>query len=180
MARSVTEAVDKLETGAARDDVHDDIHIEAGEAGGAGAGSAATASGEVVRAPRPAAALGGGRRPEDPCEPDTGHTPLRVSRGDSDVIQRFRTETRATALPGEPILLRVYRTGDRPTGTVEAQFHRRQGRRWPPGQAGSGTPSGSSGSPGPGSAGAGGRVSGVSGSSSPGSSGAGSRGSIGG
>ena len=50
MARSVTEAVDKLETGAARDDVHDDIHIEAGEAGGAGTGSAATASGEVVRA----------------------------------------------------------------------------------------------------------------------------------
>jgi hypothetical protein len=38
-----------------------------------------------------------------PFEPDTGRTLLKVGRSDSDVIVRFRNQTRTTALPEEPI-----------------------------------------------------------------------------
>ena len=59
-----------------------------------------------------------------PYEPGTGHTLLKVGRSDSDVIQRFRQETRTAALPEEPILLRIYRTESGATAKTEAQFHR--------------------------------------------------------
>jgi hypothetical protein len=59
-----------------------------------------------------------------PFEASTGRTLMKVGRSDSDVIQRFRNQTRITALPEEPILLRIYRTGDAPTTPVEADFHR--------------------------------------------------------
>jgi hypothetical protein len=59
-----------------------------------------------------------------PYDPDSGRTLLKVGRSDSDVITRFRNQTRTTALPEEPILLRIYRTDGSATGPVEAQFHR--------------------------------------------------------
>jgi hypothetical protein len=40
----------------------------------------------------------------------TGRTLLKVGHSNSDVIVRFRNQTRTTALPEEPILLRIYRT----------------------------------------------------------------------
>ncbi len=61
-----------------------------------------------------------------PFEPDSGRTLMKVGRSDSDVIQRFRNQTRTTALPEEPILLRIYRTDQAGAGNgqVESDFHR--------------------------------------------------------
>jgi hypothetical protein len=59
-----------------------------------------------------------------PFDPASGRTLMKVGRSDSDVIQRFRNQTRTTALPEEPILLRIYPTGDRSTVEVETDFHR--------------------------------------------------------
>jgi hypothetical protein len=59
-----------------------------------------------------------------PFEPDSGRTLLKVGRSDSDVIARFRTQTRTTALPEEPILLRIYRTLGAASTPVENNFHR--------------------------------------------------------
>ncbi len=61
-----------------------------------------------------------------PFEPDSGRTLMKVGRSDSDVIQRFRNQTRTTALPEEPILLRIYRTDQTGggNGQVESDFHR--------------------------------------------------------
>ena len=47
---------------------------------------------------------------------------MKVGRSDSDVITRFRAQTRTTALPEEPILLRIYQTGA--SASVETDFHR--------------------------------------------------------
>jgi hypothetical protein len=59
-----------------------------------------------------------------PFEPDSGRTLLKVGRSDSDVMMRFKNQTRTTALPEEPILLRIYRTDGNTTAPVEAAFHR--------------------------------------------------------
>jgi hypothetical protein len=59
-----------------------------------------------------------------PFDSATGRTLMKVGRSDSDIIQRFRNQTRTTALPEEPILLRIYPTKDRPTAEVETDFHR--------------------------------------------------------
>jgi len=59
-----------------------------------------------------------------PFDPDSGRTLMKVGRSDSDIIQRFRNQTRTTALPEEPILLRIYRTDGRGTTNVESDFHR--------------------------------------------------------
>lgn len=59
-----------------------------------------------------------------PFDPDTGRTLMKVGRSDSDIIERFRNQTRTTALPEEPILLRIYRTGSVPKPAIEASFHR--------------------------------------------------------
>ena len=59
-----------------------------------------------------------------PFEPDSGRTLMKVGRSDSDIIQRFRNQTRTTALPEEPILLRIYRTDGTATTGVESDFHR--------------------------------------------------------
>ena len=45
-----------------------------------------------------------------PYDQASGRTLLKVGRSDSDVIVRFRSQARTTALPEEPILLRIYRT----------------------------------------------------------------------
>jgi hypothetical protein len=49
---------------------------------------------------------------------------MKVGRSDSDVIVRFRSQIRTTALPEEPILLRVYRTDGATAAPVEKAFHR--------------------------------------------------------
>jgi T5orf172 domain len=59
-----------------------------------------------------------------PFDPDSGRTLLKVGRSDSDIIVRFRTQTRTTALPEEPILLRIYRVTGMATSPVESSFHR--------------------------------------------------------
>ncbi|MGY1607086.1 MULTISPECIES: GIY-YIG nuclease family protein [unclassified Geodermatophilus] len=59
-----------------------------------------------------------------PFDPASGRTLMKVGRSDSDVIERFRNQTRTTALPEEPILLRIYPTGDRSTSDAESDFHR--------------------------------------------------------
>jgi hypothetical protein len=57
-----------------------------------------------------------------PFDPETGRTLMKVGRSDRDVIVRFRQQARTTALPEEPVLLRIYRTDE---GTrFEANFHR--------------------------------------------------------
>jgi hypothetical protein len=58
-----------------------------------------------------------------PFDEDSGRTLMKVGRSDSDVITRFRNQTRTTALPEEPILLRIYRTDATATGPIEANFH---------------------------------------------------------
>ena len=59
-----------------------------------------------------------------PFHPASGRTLLKVGRSDSDVITRFRNQTRTTALPEEPILLRIYRTNGTSAAAAEATFHR--------------------------------------------------------
>ena len=50
---------------------------------------------------------------------------MKVGRSDSDIIRRFRAQTRTTALPEEPILLRIYRIdGTAVAAPVEIAFHR--------------------------------------------------------
>ena len=49
---------------------------------------------------------------------------MKVGRSDRDIIQRFRSQTRTTALPEEPILLRIYRTDGAGAALVETDFHR--------------------------------------------------------
>jgi hypothetical protein len=60
-----------------------------------------------------------------PYDKETGRTLLKVGRSDRGVISRFRSQTRTTALPEEPLLLRVYpvAAGD-PSIAVERTFHR--------------------------------------------------------
>lgn len=60
-----------------------------------------------------------------PYDKDSGRTLLKVGRSDRDVIERFRSQTRTTALPEEPVLLRLYPVGGgAPSGDVERTFHR--------------------------------------------------------
>lgn len=60
-----------------------------------------------------------------PYDPDSGRTLLKVGRSGRDVIERFRNQTRTTALPEEPLLLRVYPTlTSEKAVEVERQYHR--------------------------------------------------------
>lgn len=59
-----------------------------------------------------------------PFDAATGRTLMKVGRSDADVILRFRNQTRTTALPEEPILLRIYRTEQGANAAVESSFHR--------------------------------------------------------
>lgn len=45
-------------------------------------------------------------------------------RSDSDVIQRFRNQTRTTALAEEPILLRILKSAPQSSGDAEVRFQR--------------------------------------------------------
>lgn len=59
-----------------------------------------------------------------PYDQASGRTLLKVGCSDSDVIVRFRNQIRTTALPEEPILLRIYRTNGDTAASAEATFHR--------------------------------------------------------
>jgi len=60
-----------------------------------------------------------------PFDPKSGRTLMKVGRS-SDVMLRFRNQTRTTALPEEPILLRIYRTPESAVelASIENDFHR--------------------------------------------------------
>ena len=58
-----------------------------------------------------------------PYDVDSGRTLFKVGRSDRPVIQRFREQTRTTALPEDPVLLRIY-PADSDGGVLrERQFH---------------------------------------------------------
>ncbi len=58
-------------------------------------------------------------------DPDSDRTLIKVGKSDRDVIQRFREQTRTTALPEEPVLLRIYESKDRDRSlaSIERTFH---------------------------------------------------------
>jgi len=60
-----------------------------------------------------------------PYDPESGRTLMKVGMSDRDVIRRFREQTRTTALPEEPILLRIYEStaADQTLGEIEKTFH---------------------------------------------------------
>lgn len=60
-----------------------------------------------------------------PYDKDSGRTLLKVGRSDRDVIERFRNQTRTTALPEEPVLLRVYPVDPGAlSANIERTFHK--------------------------------------------------------
>lgn len=59
-----------------------------------------------------------------PYDPESGHTLLKVGRSDRDVIARLRSQTRTTAIPEEPILLRIYTSESRELTNIERSIHR--------------------------------------------------------
>lgn len=59
-----------------------------------------------------------------PYDDESGRTLMKVGRADRSVIKRFREQTRTTALPEDPVLLRIYPCqADTSTG-LEQTFHR--------------------------------------------------------
>lgn len=58
-----------------------------------------------------------------PFDPDRGHTLLKIGRSDVDVFGRMSQQTRTTALPEDPVLLRVYPVVEEQTAAVERYFH---------------------------------------------------------
>lgn len=59
-----------------------------------------------------------------PVDPESGRTLFKVGRSDRDVIQRLREQSRTTALPEEPVLVRIYPTGDVDTSKAETRMHK--------------------------------------------------------
>ena len=58
-----------------------------------------------------------------PYDADSGHTLLKVGHSAVDVFTRVGGQGRTTALPEDPVLLRVYPTGDRVSRDEEQYFH---------------------------------------------------------
>jgi hypothetical protein len=60
-----------------------------------------------------------------PYHPDSGRTLMKVGKSDRDVITRFREQTRTTALPEEPVLLRIYEVSNSESelSEIEKVFH---------------------------------------------------------
>lgn len=59
-----------------------------------------------------------------PYDEETGRTLFKVGRADRSVIQRFRDQVRTTALPEDPVLLRIYEAATGDTAEKERIFHR--------------------------------------------------------
>jgi len=60
-----------------------------------------------------------------PYDPESGRTLMKVGMSDRDVIRRFREQIRTTALPEEPILLRIYQASEVQSSLTEIEktFH---------------------------------------------------------
>lgn len=58
-----------------------------------------------------------------PYDEESNRTLLKVGRSDRNVIRRFREQIRTTALPEDPVLLRIYVTLGDDAGRRERQFH---------------------------------------------------------
>ena len=60
-----------------------------------------------------------------PYDPDSGRTLMKVGMSDRDVIRRFREQIRTTALPEEPVLLRIYesKVTEFSLTEIEKNFH---------------------------------------------------------
>lgn len=60
-----------------------------------------------------------------PYDQISGRTLMKVGRSDRDVIKRFREQIRTTALPEEPVLLRIYESTspDSNLTSIEKSFH---------------------------------------------------------
>jgi len=60
-----------------------------------------------------------------PYDPESGRTLMKVGMSDRDVIRRFREQIRTTALPEEPILLRIYQASEAQSSLTEIEktFH---------------------------------------------------------
>jgi hypothetical protein len=58
-----------------------------------------------------------------PYDPDSGRTLLKVGRSERDTYDRAYTQGRITALPEDPILLRVYPVINGDSASVERNFH---------------------------------------------------------
>ncbi len=59
-----------------------------------------------------------------PTDIESGRTLFKVGHSNSDVIRRFRDQKRTTALPEEPILMRIYETGSKDSHAMEQKFHK--------------------------------------------------------
>lgn len=59
-----------------------------------------------------------------PYDEESGRTLLKVGHADRSVIKRFREQTRTTALPEDPVLLRIYPSSDDNSKELERTFHR--------------------------------------------------------
>jgi T5orf172 domain len=59
-----------------------------------------------------------------PYDEKSERTLMKVGRADRSVIRRFREQTRTTALPEDPVLLRVYPTSEEQSIDKERVFHR--------------------------------------------------------
>ena len=59
-----------------------------------------------------------------PFEAESDRTLFKVGHSNRSVIQRFRQQTRTTALPEEPILVRIYPTDADDSLAKEQRFHR--------------------------------------------------------
>ena len=59
-----------------------------------------------------------------PYDDASGRTLLKVGRADRNVVRRFREQTRTTALPEDPVLLRVYACEAADSNAKERLFHR--------------------------------------------------------
>ncbi len=60
-----------------------------------------------------------------PYDPESGRTLMKVGMSNRDVIRRFRDQIRTTALPEEPVLLRIYESSDPKNilTEIEKTFH---------------------------------------------------------
>lgn len=58
-----------------------------------------------------------------PYDEESGRTLLKVGMSNRSVLQRFHDQTRTTALPEDPVLLRIYPTLDETGVAKERQFH---------------------------------------------------------
>ena len=59
-----------------------------------------------------------------PYDDESGRTLMKVGRADRSVIRRFREQTRTTALPEDPVLLRIYPCDADSSTEFERTFHR--------------------------------------------------------